>query len=428
MKYVWLACLLWGGILFAASKDAGSNVNVRYRVDAVIVSGDGWTMDFLPGAEKAAPAKKISAGMRKRLAALVGGYFDPSALDDLASRLKKEFRAGTVSHRVARGGNPENVRVFFEISDRSKSFDVSVPKFLYQSNQGWSGSVEASGSSGRNKITLGLVSDGDEFAERYAGLLARYENKRLGSDRIRFGFEFDSYHEQWNSATLAQFAQPEALAPRTYSPYRSRRNLEPSITFAISSPLTVTAGASFQSFQTQQPEPRGLAANAAFAGIQYHASSEGPRAQQDIQAGYSLRAATAILGSDLAYVRHYCRAQYTLGFGKSGITDEVSAGAITGAAPLFERYYLGNSSTLRGWSKFEIDPTGGNRMVHNSVEYRYGALDVFYDAGAIWDDGQPATVRHGVGVGVRHGPFALAVAFPVRGGRADPIFMMGMNY
>ena len=84
---------------------------------------------------------------------------------------------------------------------------------------------------------------------------------------------------------------------------------------------------------------------------------------------------------------------------------------------------------MRGWNKFEIDPLGGNRMVHNSVEYRYGAFEMFYDAGAIWDEGrQAATPRHGIGLGLRHGSFELAMAFPVRSGRADPVFMMGMNY
>jgi hypothetical protein len=68
-------------------------------------------------------------------------------------------------------------------------------------------------------------------------------------------------------------------------------------------------------------------------------------------------------------------------------------------------------------------------MIHNSVEYRYGVFQVFYDTGAIWDSGvTSATPRHGVGAGLRSGSFALAVAFPVRSGRADPIFMMGMNY
>jgi outer membrane protein assembly factor BamA len=115
--------------------------------------------------------------------------------------------------------------------------------------------------------------------------------------------------------------------------------------------------------------------------------------------------------------------------GKHEVTDEVSAGVLTGSAPLFDRFVLGNSSTLRGWNKFDLDPLGGNRMVHNSVEYRYGCFEAFYDAGAIWDSGvEPAVTRQGIGVGLRQGAFSLAVAFPIRQGRADPIFMMSMNY
>ena len=101
---------------------------------------------------------------------------------------------------------------------------------------------------------------------------------------------------------------------------------------------------------------------------------------------------------------------------------------LSGRAPLYERFVLGTSGTLRGWNRFDIDPLGGNRMIHNSVDYRYGVFEAFYDAGAVWDGGQPATPRHGAGIGFRDGAFAMAVAFPIRNGRADPVFMMGMNY
>jgi outer membrane protein assembly factor BamA len=67
-------------------------------------------------------------------------------------------------------------------------------------------------------------------------------------------------------------------------------------------------------------------------------------------------------------------------------------------------------------------------MVHNSVEYRYGAFQVFYDTGSVWDQNEVAVVRHSVGVGLRQGNFSLAVAFPLKDGRADPIFMVGMNH
>ena len=43
---------------------------------------------------------------------------------------------------------------------------------------------------------------------------------------------------------------------------------------------------------------------------------------------------------------------------------------------------------LRGWNKYDLDPLGGSRVVYNSLDYRYGMFDVFYDTGAIWDPGQ----------------------------------------
>ena len=135
-----------------------------------------------------------------------------------------------------------------------------------------------------------------------------------------------------------------------------------------------------------------------------------------------------MLASDFVYGRHHWGLRYELTHGKHMVTDDVSMGVLTGRAPLFERYYLGNSTTLRGWNKYEIDPLGGNRMVHNSVEYRYGVFQIFYDAGAVWDSGQPAVVRHSIGTGLRQGPLFVAVAFPVREGHVDPIFMVGMNY
>ncbi len=114
--------------------------------------------------------------------------------------------------------------------------------------------------------------------------------------------------------------------------------------------------------------------------------------------------------------------------GKNVLIEDLSAGMATGRAPLFERFVLGNSSTLRGWNKYDLDPIGGNRVVHNSVEYRYGPFQVFYDTGSIWDQGDISLIRHSAGVGLRHGVFSLAIAFPIREGRIDPMVMVGMNY
>ena len=114
--------------------------------------------------------------------------------------------------------------------------------------------------------------------------------------------------------------------------------------------------------------------------------------------------------------------------GKHIVSDLVSGGLITGRAPLADRFVLGNSTMLRGWNKYDLDPIGGNRMIYNSVEYRYGPFQAFYDTGAIWDEGQPVSAKHSLGVGIRESILSLAVAFPVRGGRVEPIFMMGLLY
>ena len=48
------------------------------------------------------------------------------------------------------------------------------------------------------------------------------------------------------------------------------------------------------------------------------------------------------------------------------------AGAITGHPPLFERFALGDSTTLRGWDKFDIAPAGGDHGTRRSSIALYG--------------------------------------------------------
>ncbi|MCU1263603.1 MAG: hypothetical protein JWO80_6488, partial [Bryobacterales bacterium] len=134
------------------------------------------------------------------------------------------------------------------------------------------------------------------------------------------------------------------------------------------------------------------------------------------------------LGSDYIYTRHRWIASWTWLHGRHSVNDTITAGLITGRAPMFERFVVGTSSLLRGWNSYDIDPLGGNRLVHNSVDYRYRFADVFYDAGSLWSHGKRPALRHSVGIGAKVSIFSLAVAFPVRTGRVDPVFMVGMNY
>lgn len=419
MKFAWLGCLLLlGSLLSAGTQDSEFNVNSRYTVETVVISAEGWRTD-LAADRNPDPQGKLSSTLRKDAAALIGEKLNPGMLEEVARRIRKELRARSVEHHVLRGKSPDYVQVVFEVKLRPARFDVSVPKFLYSSKQNWTGAAEATVSVGHNGFTVGGISDGDDLVERFSGLVARYENNRLGSDRVRLRFEFDDYHEQWSAAS--ERASLSGL-------YRARRVFEPEVTFTLARPLTLSVGASFQQMENQFPAAGTEAANALISTLRYHRRLEDTESQHDLDAGYSLRAATRVLGSDFSYARHRLQFRYMLTRGKNVLIDDLTAGAIAGRAPLFERFSLGNAATLRGWNKYDLDPLGGDRVVHNTVEYRYGAFQIFYDSGAIWDHNETAVIRHSAGIGLRQGVFSLAVAFPIREGHIDPIFMVGMNY
>jgi outer membrane protein assembly factor BamA len=146
-----------------------------------------------------------------------------------------------------------------------------------------------------------------------------------------------------------------------------------------------------------------------------------------VEAGYSLRAATRSLAGDYSYTRHTMEFQYTLWRGPHRITEHLNSGILDGVAPMFDRFVLGNSTTLRGWNKYDLAPAGGDRAVHNSLEYRYRAVEVFYDAGAVWNSGGPVVARHSAGAGIHIGDLALMIAFPIRNGRIEPVFIAGLS-
>jgi hypothetical protein len=363
--------------------------------------------------------------LRQDLQKLIGQKFNTSALNDLARRMRSELNVRTVTQKVLRGSVQDHVKVVLEVGGRKNEWDLSVPKFLYHSTEGLTAALEGTAILGDNRVSAALVSDGDELAERYAGVRARYENRKLGSDRVRLRFEFDSFHEQWNRSTLSAISGDETIP----GIYRSRQNFEPLATIVIAKPLTLSFGASFQRFDTQFPAARTQSANAMITTLRYLRRIEGWGAdQQELEASYSLRAATRVLHSDFAYARHRWEVRYSITRGRQTISDEAVVGLITGQAPLFERYVLGTSTMLRGWNKFDLDPLGGSRLAHNSLDYRYRMFDVFYDSGAIGDPGQDMIVRHSIGVGLRKNSFMVAMAFPVKGGRVSPTFMVGMNY
>jgi hypothetical protein len=69
-------------------------------------------------------------------------------------------------------------------------------------------------------------------------------------------------------------------------------------------------------------------------------------------------------------------------------------------------------------------------MAHASLEYSYHGFQVFYDTGALRDDREKGDVKHSLGLGYRtkEEGFFLAMAFPVKAGRVQPIFMTGVTF
>lgn len=418
MKFVFI-------LLLAAAALLGQddlNVNSRYTVESVDLSNQH--------------QYRLSASILDEMHRLIGSKLNDEAVKHLASRIRGELKALDVTFKLIRGGNPDSVKVLFEVEKGQSDFDLSIPKFAYNSREGGTAVGEAIGRIGSNVFSVAGVSDGDTLAERYTGVQAKYERLSLGSDRVSIGFEFDAYHEQYNGATLSALESGADASSLGAGAYRSRMNFEPSATFVLAEPLTLTVGFSFEQLQPQLSAAPSESANAVINTLRYRQRwVDSDDTNQELDAGYNLRAATRSLGSDLAYARHAVNVRYIVMHGNQSIELALVGGLIYGRAPLFERFVLGDDTTLRGWDKYDIDPLGGNRMIHGSVTYGYRVVRIFYDTGAVWEQGTTPEVKHSAGVGISSGlglfpkgAVLLAVAFPIRQGRAEPVFIAGMNF
>jgi hypothetical protein len=432
------------------------NVNSRYTIESIHFTGQR--------------EYKLSTPALDEIRRLVGGKMSTEALDRLTSRIRTELRAHDVTFKLARGAEPESVRVLIQVDGAAGSFEASVPALSYNSALGFTGTGQIASTIGPNAFTFRMLRDSDHLIERYAGVEAKYEWLALAHGRIQLGFEFDGYRDQYDSATLAALDG----ASRSSSPlsslgagaYGSRLNYQPSATFVIAAPLTDTIGLSFEQLGAA-PGSTGLAtglgtglgtapgaatggaapgtspgaarsesANAVINSLSYHQRwAETGGSTQELDAGYSLRAATTFLGTDLAYTRHVAHLKYNYSSRTQSVEVTVISGAIYGQAPLFERFALGNSTLLRGWNQYELDPLGGNRLAYGSVTYGYRIMRVFYDTGSVWDRGKSPEIKESAGIGIssglgvlEKGAFLVAVAFPVREGRVTPVVIAGMNF
>ena len=234
----------------------------------------------------------------------------------------------TVTVKVKRGEQPERVKVVFNAERaRERTFDVRLAPVLYTTKDGFSGALQPSVETHHNYFSVGLVSSADELLERNSGVLVRYEHRKVGTDLVQVGLEYDYFHPSFQPETEAALA----LTPSVPGIYRVREVFSPSISVLPIPDIKVTLGASFQTLQMQYPTLHDQASNVFIFGVQSR-REQGARhgLRHSISADYNLRDATSSLESDFLYTRQLVAADYTLRLGRQLFGFHVQGGHTTG--------------------------------------------------------------------------------------------------
>jgi hypothetical protein len=394
------------------------NINARYTIESAHVEG--------------LPEQGISQGLQADIQALVGTSVDHDALEKMTKRLRGELPGYDVDRKMSRGTRRGQLHVEFTVRKgeelRWLHFAAAQSKFLYHSEQGWGGLLNIRIGERDWRVTpMVAIDNRDDLVEEYSGFGVRFENRRIGTDRLGVSFEVSWLDQTWEDATLTALA----VNPAIPEAYRNRTTVAPSVMFAITSHLSVTGGVSINELESLSLSPASQAANAAILSFGYDQEWRHADWTQRLEALFDVRGGADALQSDLLYTRYFGRARYEYERGSSMVLASGMAGRITSdgnQAPLFERFTLGDSSTLRGWNKYDIAPVGGEYMFHASAEYRYHGLAFFFDLGSLWNRDTDSRVRTSTGVGYHRDNVFFTLGFPINTDDVDAMFMAGVRF
>jgi outer membrane protein assembly factor BamA len=350
-----------------------------------------------------APRSAYSDALDSEIQLMAGKRIDHLEADHLKEKLDTELKHRyDVKENIRKGTKADTVTVVYEAKLIPWIPDRSLPEVgTYHPQQGISAFADGNIFKG---ITVGMGTDGDSLIERYKGYTTGFEARMLGTPRFGAKVRFETFGMLWKSQTLDNLL----LSPEIPGAYRSRQAIEPSVAIAFNRSLYATAGANFTELEMMLPTEHWLSAHEATASLVYKSPAlKHGNGTHEFTSEYEIRSGTRTLDSDFVYTRHYWDGGYTGKFGKNKLEFSYLAGRVTGSPPLFERFSLGNTQTLRGWNKYDIDPIGGDRAFHLSTEWSYKYFGVFMDNGSIWNSGENATNRSSFGVFL--GPLKLAV-------------------
>lgn len=402
-------------------QDRDSNVNARYLVESVELVG--FSEDDL------------STEVRAELLGLVGKPLGSDDVQQVEEKLRAELVDHEVRRRVRRGSRSGEIHLTFLVdkleSARWLRFSPLKSKAVYHSDQGWGAFLDFFLGTRDFRFTpIVAIDNNDDLVEEYSGFGLRFESRKLGTERLGASIEWTSFEQDWRDQTLAALA----VNPQIPAAYEDRSTITPLVSFAVTKQISVSGGVSITELEPlpvlSPPElavPASESANAAVFAVGFR--NEWQRAgSHQVAASFGVRAATDALESDFDYTRYFAEGEYEFRWANHTVIAWGMVGGIDGTAPLFERFALGDSRTLRGWDKYDIAPAGGDRMFHTSLEYRFHALAFFLDTGSVWDHDTDARVRVATGLGVHSGPFFMTVGFPLNTDNVRAVFTTGVRF
>jgi hypothetical protein len=397
----------------APDRDA-DNVNARYVIESVSVEG--------------VPDNRLTQELRDDLKKLVGTRPDWRAIDRLLDRVHDELPGFDVSRRMSRGSLQGRLRMVLRIRPgeamRWLHFAPSRSKLLYHTDQGWSGLVEANiGSRDWRVSPFVAASNADDSVEEYSGYGVRVEARNTGSEELGLALTMSTSTAHWRDATRQALSL--TLSPEMY---HKRSTVSPALTVAFTPSLHVSGGVSITELEFSEGSLPSQAANAYMLSVGYNTMSGRRRREQGAEAALDVTVGSDTLRSDFDYERYLAHGSYRRRWGRNLLLVSGMGGGISGAAPLFERFTLGDSTTLRGWDKYDIAPAGGTRVGHASVEYRNRGVAFFLDGGSIWNAADERRPRFSTGLGYHEDNFFATLAFPLNTSNLRAAFMIGARF